>query len=77
MTPDLDPGRAARAAEALSRGRASIRPGPEPGTYVVGSFSRDDSYLVDLEAGTCTCPDHRIRGGSCKHRLAVLLSGAG
>lgn len=71
---DLDPRRVTRAAEALAAGRARIRPGPDPGTFVVESFSRDDDYLVDVERGTCTCPDHRIRGGACKHRLAVLLA---
>lgn len=71
---NLDPDRAARAAQALSERPACVTPGPEPGTYVVESFNRDDSYLVDTEAGTCSCPDQRIRGGACKHRLAVALS---
>jgi hypothetical protein len=30
-------------------------------------------YVVDLDAGTCTCPDDRIRGARCKHRRRVAL----
>lgn len=76
MTPvvDLDPRRVARAAEALAEGRVRIQPGPEPGTVVVDSFRGDASYLVDIERGTCTCPDAAYRGAAlCKHRAAVLL----
>jgi hypothetical protein len=31
------------------------------------------TYVVDLDAHTCTCPDHRIRGERCKHRRRVAL----
>ncbi len=33
-------------------------------------------YVVALEAGTCTCPDHAIRGSRCKHlrRVAIEVS---
>jgi len=34
--------------------------------YVVVSESGGE-YLVDLQAGTCTCPDFRFRGNRCKH----------
>lgn len=34
--------------------------------YVVVSES-GAAYLVDLRAGTCTCPDYRFRGNRCKH----------
>jgi hypothetical protein len=64
------------AQEARRRQRASevipeLSPA-EPGVYLVG-----DRYTVDLEAGTCTCPDFRqmhtqqypIR---CKHLLAAI-----
>jgi hypothetical protein len=30
-------------------------------------------YLVDLRAGTCSCPDHRIRGETCKHLRRVAI----
>jgi hypothetical protein len=31
------------------------------------------TYVVDLEAHTCTCPDHQLRGARCKHRRRVAL----
>jgi hypothetical protein len=35
------------------------------------------TYVVDVAAGTCTCPDHRIRGERCKHlrRVAIEITG--
>lgn len=32
---------------------------------VVSQSGRE--YLVDVRAGTCTCPDHQERGAHCKH----------
>ncbi len=29
------------------------------------------TYVVALDAGTCTCPDHAIRGARCKHLRRV------
>src|SRR5262245_8998749 len=29
------------------------------------------AYIVDIEAGTCACPDFETRGVKCKHRWAV------
>jgi hypothetical protein len=31
------------------------------------------TYVVDLDARTCTCPDHRLRGARCKHLRRVAL----
>jgi len=31
------------------------------------------AYTVDLDAGTCTCPDHRYRSLRCKHLRRVAL----
>jgi hypothetical protein len=31
------------------------------------------TYVVDLDARTCTCPDHQLRGARCKHRRRVAL----
>lgn len=31
------------------------------------------TYVVDLPEGDCTCPDHRIRGESCKHLRRVAI----
>jgi hypothetical protein len=35
------------------------------GRYVVETDG--GVYVVDLDAGECTCPDHAIRGARCKH----------
>ncbi len=45
------------------------------GLYEVGSES-DHTYLVDLEAGRCTCPDHVFRDARCKHvrRVAIEIT---
>ena len=45
------------------------------GLYEVESAS-DSTYLVDLEAGRCTCPDHVFRGARCKHvrRVAIEIT---
>ena len=31
------------------------------------------TYVVALDAGTCTCPDHAIRGSRCKHLHRVAM----
>lgn len=45
------------------------------GLYEVESSS-GHTYLVDLEAGRCTCPDHTFRGVRCKHvrRVAIEIT---
>jgi len=40
--------------------------------YEVESAS-DNTYLVDLGAGRCTCPDHVVRGVRCKHLRRVAI----
>ncbi|MEF8830090.1 MAG: SWIM zinc finger family protein [Halobacteriales archaeon] len=40
------------------------------GIYAVDSES-GATYTVDLPGGRCTCPDHRYRGGWCKHLRRV------
>lgn len=42
-------------------------------TWLVPSQSHAGSYLVDQAVGSCTCPDHELRGTEvvCKHRWAV------
>jgi len=42
------------------------------GQYAVGSESGNE-YLVDVDAGRCTCPDHAIRDVRCKHLRRVAL----
>ena len=45
------------------------------GLYEVESAS-DHTYLVDLEGGRCTCPDHIFREARCKHvrRVAIEIT---
>lgn len=74
VTLELDPDRAASAAEALSDEGVRMRRGRERGTVVVGSFSGRGEYLVELDRRDCSCPDARHHGGPCKHLLAVLLA---
>ncbi|WP_049896488.1 hypothetical protein [Natrialba chahannaoensis] len=42
------------------------------GLYEVESAS-DHTYLVDLVAGRCTCPDHIFRNVRCKHSRRVAI----
>ena len=42
------------------------------GRYAVESQS-GNTYVVDLPAGECTCPDHTIRGERCKHLRRVAI----
>jgi SWIM zinc finger. len=41
-------------------------------TYVVDSES-GERYVVDPTNGTCSCPDARMRGKTCKHLRRVAL----
>ncbi|MCU4926005.1 SWIM zinc finger family protein [Halobacteria archaeon AArc-dxtr1] len=45
------------------------------GLYEVESAS-ETTYLVDLEAGRCSCPDHVFRHTRCKHvrRVAIEIT---
>ncbi|MXV62947.1 SWIM zinc finger family protein [Natronorubrum sp. JWXQ-INN-674] len=45
------------------------------GLYEIESAS-EHTYLVDLEAGRCTCPDHVFRTARCKHirRVAIEIT---
>lgn len=41
-------------------------------TWVVPSQSNEQAaYLVDLDKGTCSCPDYELRRARCKHYYAV------
>jgi len=42
------------------------------GVYEVDSES-DHVYLVDVESGRCTCPDHVFRHTRCKHLRRVAI----
>jgi hypothetical protein len=69
LAPDLRamPDRAARAWTE----RMAVRQLPD-GIYAVDSES-GATYVVDPEAGRCTCPDSTIRGATCKHRRRVAI----
>ncbi len=57
------------------RGHAIERTGPS--TYRIPSCFGDGSYLVDVRATFCTCPDHRrakALGEACKHRIAAEIA---
>ncbi|WP_239639123.1 SWIM zinc finger family protein [Halorubrum aidingense] len=41
------------------------------GRYVVET--EGGTYVVALDDGTCTCPDHAIRGARCKHLRRVAM----
>jgi len=43
------------------------------GRYAVATDGEGDGYVVDLDAVSCTCPDHRRRGARCKHLRRVAL----
>ena len=50
-----------------------------PSTYRVPSCSGTDSYMVDVRAGFCLCPDHKrakALGEACKHRSAAEIAHA-
>ena len=73
--PDVDPDRAARAAEALRNGDVRIEAGEEDGTYIVRSFTRARNYRVRLNGELrCDCPDAVYNDETCKHLLAVILA---
>ncbi|MHB9287284.1 SWIM zinc finger family protein [Halobacteriales archaeon Cl-PHB] len=72
LAPDLRqmPARAARAwAE-----RMAVR--HLGGARYVADSQSGATYVVDLETNTCTCPDHQIRGETCKllRRVAIEIT---
>lgn len=56
------------------RGRALARTGKIESlgkVWLVSSQTNSARYVVNLDAKTCTCPDHESRGVKCKHQFAV------
>jgi hypothetical protein len=57
----------------------SLRARTEPmsvtafGTNLYEVATDSGSYLVDVGAGRCTCPDHQFRGARCKHLRRVAI----
>ena len=39
--------------------------------WVVPSQTHGGSYVVDVKAHSCSCPDYETRGCTCKHQYAV------
>lgn len=66
LAPDLR-GLSERARRAWVE-QMSVRPLGDQ--YVVESGG---TYVVDPNRGTCTCPDHQIRGETCKHLRRVAI----
>jgi hypothetical protein len=65
-------GSGTRSQRALSEPMAVVALGG--GEYdVVTADGERPVYTVDLPAGTCTCPDHRMRGARCKHLRRVAI----
>ena len=60
----------ARRAERARTEAMTVRP-LRDGRYVVETDG--GVYVVDLDAGNCTCPDHSIRGARCKHLRRVAI----
>jgi hypothetical protein len=42
-----------------------------PDIYLVPSCTGEGLYRVDYSTETCSCPDHEIRGETCKHILCI------
>lgn len=82
--PALDPDRTRTRTQARDRppatGGRAARARDEPMTvrplrdrrYVVETDG--GSYVVDVAAGRCACPDHSIRGTRCKHLRRVAMA---
>ena len=43
------------------------------GTNIYEVRTDSGTYMVDLGAGRCTCPDHHFRGARCKHLRRVAI----
>lgn len=65
----IDPKRLERARQLIS----SVKPIGN-GLYIVRSQISNKEYKVDLNSGTCSCPDSQKRGIKCKHILAVEIA---
>lgn len=58
---------------ALAKGKAKKIKNIAGATWLVPSASSGSGgYVVDVEKGTCSCPDAEERGVKCKHQFAVM-----
>lgn len=67
MVSDKRLKRTRSALDELESGEMSIEPNPD------GTFEVKGDHTVDLEAGSCSCPDYEYRVEFCKHLMAVRL----
>ncbi|MFB6280406.1 MAG: SWIM zinc finger family protein [Haloferacaceae archaeon] len=70
----FDPGDGDDARTRAARARTepmTVRP-LRDGRYAVETGG--GTYVVALDGGTCTCPDHAIRGARCKHLRRVAMA---
>lgn len=56
---------------ALAKGKAKKIKNIAGTGWLVPSASGGGGYVVDVEKGTCSCPDAEERGARCKHQFAV------
>jgi len=73
MVPTADPTPTVPGDTRASRAQTepmTVRP-LRDGRYVVET--EGGTYVVDLDARECTCPDHAIRGATCKHLRRVAI----
>lgn len=56
--------------EALAKAQGARIKQVEDGLWFVPS-EKSGGYLVNVEKGTCTCPDHKGQRTKCKHLVAV------
>jgi hypothetical protein len=75
---EVTPERSSRAERALElyRTRGHDIERVAPALYLVPSCTGLSVYRVDYKKETCSCPDHEIRGETCKHILAVGILNA-
>lgn len=58
---------------ALAKGKAKkIKPVAGSTWLVPSAAGAAGGYVVDVEKGTCSCPDAEERGVKCKHQFAVM-----
>ena len=66
-------GRAERGLAIVQSKGKRIRQIVENKYLVPSQTTNSGGYVVDVEAGTCSCPDFETRGCRCKHLWAVLI----
>lgn len=68
---------AADAAATREQAAANVTPIASDERYIYVSSSKGGLYAVNVEAQTCSCPDHTYRHTTCKHLIKAMASIAG